>query len=183
MTIGVRRPGERCRLPGPICPARHSPARCFPARCFKGGWPLDVKTREFLETLADLIRQQLPPGLSGFDVTGPSTTLIKLHYQNPTVHYEVWVQKRRGQVELGLHFEGATESNLRHLELLSRHREDIQSSLGAGMEFEEWGRGWTRVHETLPLQPLDDDFLVEVSCKVSELIRTMEPLLRGKPRR
>ena len=173
MTIGAWRPSERCRLPGPVCPARH----------FKGGRPLDVKTSEFLETLADLVRQQLPPGLSGFDVTGPSTTLIKLHYQNPTVHYEVWVQKRRGQVELGLHFEGATESNLRHLELLSRHREDIQSSLGAGMEFEEWGRGWTRVHETLPLQPLDDDFLVEVSCKVSELIRTMEPLLRGKPRR
>ena len=142
-----------------------------------------MKTREFLETLTDLVRQQLPPGLSGFDVAGPSSTPIKLHYQNSTVHYEVWVQKRRGQVELGLHFEGAIKSNLRHLELLSRHREEIQSSLGAGVEFEQWGRGWTRAHETLPLEPFDDDFLVGVSLKLSELMRTMEPLLRGRPRR
>jgi hypothetical protein len=139
-----------------------------------------VKTREFLENLPDLVRQQLPPGLSGFNVTGPPTTLIKLYYQTTTVHYEVWIQKRRGQVELGLHFEGVTENNLRHLEFLNRHREEIETSLGAGVEFEEWGRGWTRAHETLPLETLDDDFLVEVSFKLSELMRTMEPLLRGK---
>jgi len=173
MTAGRWRPGERCRLPGPV----------FAGPAIEIGQRLNVKTREFLETLSDLVRQQLPPGLSGFDVTGPSTTLIKLHYQNPTVHYEVWVQKRRGQVEPQLHFEGAAESNLRHLELLSRHRERIQSSLGAGVEFEQWGRGWTRAHETLSLEPLDDDFLVEVSLKLSEMMRTMEPLLRGKPRR
>jgi hypothetical protein len=142
-----------------------------------------VKTRDFLETLADLVRQQLPPGFREFDVAGPSTTLIKLHYQNPSVHYEVWVQKRRRQVELGLHFEGAAESNLRHLELISRHWDDIQSSLGAGMEFEHWGRGWTRAHETLALEPLDDDFLIEVSFKLSELMRTLEPLMRGEAAR
>ena len=102
-----------------------------------------MKTGEFLEALLELARQQLPPELSGFQVTGPTMSLAKLHYGRPTVHYEVWIQKRRGEAELGLHFEGDAESNLRHLE------------------------------------PLNDDFLVELSFKLSAMIRTLEPLLRA----
>ena len=48
-----------------------------------------MKSREFLELLPDLVRQQLPPGLEGFQVIGPTGSLVKLHYHRPTVHYEV----------------------------------------------------------------------------------------------
>ena len=138
-----------------------------------------MKTGEFLEALLELARQQLPPELSGFQATGPTMSLVKLHYGRPTVHYEVWIQKRRGEVELGLHFEGDAESNRRHLELLSEQRVAIRSALGPGVDAEPWDKGWTRVHETVPLEPLSDDFLVEFSFKLSAMIRTLEPMLRA----
>ena len=138
-----------------------------------------MKTGEFLEALLELVRQQLPPELSGFQVTGPTMSLVKLHYERPTVHYEVWIQKRRGEVELGLHFEGHAESNLRRLDLLSEQRDAIRSALGPGVDAEPWDKGWTRVHETVPLEPLSDDFLVELSFKLSAMIRTLEPMLRA----
>ena len=136
-----------------------------------------MKPREFLELLPDLVRQQLSPDLNGFQVTGPTGGLVKLHYQRPTVHYEVWLRRRQKQVELGLHFEGERDSNLRSLEMLRQRSDDIRASLGPGVEVETWDKGWTRVHETLPWQPLGDDFLVEVSLKLSGMIRTLEPLL------
>ena len=138
-----------------------------------------MKTREFLEALLELVRQQLPPELSGFQVTGTAMSLVKLHYGRPAVHYEVWIQKRREEVELGLHFEGDAESNRRHLELLSGRRDAIRSALGPGVDAEPWDKGWTRVHETVPLEPLSDDFLVELSFKLSAMIRTLEPMLRA----
>lgn len=136
-----------------------------------------MKPREFLELLPDLVRQQLPPELADFDVLGPTGSLVKLHYQQPTVHYEVWLRRRLKQVELGLHFEGGRDSNHRSIELLSQRSEDIRASLGPGVEVGPWDRGWTRAHETLPWEPLGDDFLIEVSLKLSGLIRTLEPLL------
>ena len=138
-----------------------------------------MKTGEFLEALSDLVRQQLSPELRDFQVTASPMSLVKLHYGRPTVHYEVWVQKRRGEVEMGLHFEGDAESNRRHLELLSRRRDAIRSALGPGVDAEPWDKGWTRVHETVPLEPLNDDFLVELSFKLSAMIRTLEPMLRA----
>ena len=124
-----------------------------------------MKTREFLDNLSDLVRQQLPPELSGFHVVHTITNLIKLHYGQPSVHYEVWIQKRRAQSEVGLHFEGDRENNHRHLETLSHRSGDIRSSLGPDIKIEPWDKGWTRAHETLPWEPLTDDFLVEVSLK------------------
>ena len=138
-----------------------------------------MKTGEFLEALSDLVRQQLSPELRDFQVTASAMSLVKLHYGRPTVHYEVWVQKRRGEVEMGLHFEGDAESNRRHLELLSRQLDAIRSALGPNVSAEPWDKGWTRVHETVPLEPLNDDFLIELSFKLSAMIRTLEPMVRA----
>ena len=137
-----------------------------------------MKTREFLEVLADLVRQQLPPELSDFQTPRRVTSLIKLYYGHPSTHYEVWVQKRKKEVEVGLHFEADPESNFGQLEMLSQRSEEIRASLGPEFEIGDWDRGWTRAHETVPLEPLNDDFLVELSFKLSAMIRTLEPILR-----
>ena len=137
----------------------------------------EMKTREFLESLPDLVRQQLPPELKAFHVTGPAMSIVKLHYGRPNVHYEVWIQKRRREVEVGLHFEGDAESNLRHLELLSGRLDAIRAALGPDIQVERWDKGWTRAHESVPLEPLGDDFLVDLSFKISTMMRTLEPLL------
>jgi hypothetical protein len=62
-----------------------------------------MKTKEFLETLPNLVRQQLPPQLREFQVNPRVTSLTKFYYDRASVRYEVWIQKRRGVVELGLH--------------------------------------------------------------------------------
>ena len=72
-----------------------------------------MKTREFLYTLPDIVRQQLGPELQDFQTIGPTMSLVKLHYGEPAVHYEVWVRKRQREVELGLHFESDAASNRR----------------------------------------------------------------------
>ena len=142
----------------------------------------EMKTREFLHILSDLVRQQLPLGLKEIQIAGPTMNLVKLHYGDSTVHYEVWVQKRIGEVELGLHFEGDPAINHRYLEVLSQRLDTIQSALGTGVQVEEWTKSWTRAHEILPLQPLTDDFLIEVSYKLSRTIQTLEPILRDAAR-
>ncbi len=139
----------------------------------------EMKTREFLENLPDLVRQQLPPELKDFQTVAPMGSLVKLHYGVRQVHYEVWVRTRKREVELGLHFEGDPQSNLRHLALLREHGSTIRSALGPGVAIEEWDKGWTRLHETVPLEPLTMDFLVEVSFRLSEVMQTLEPLVRA----
>ena len=140
-----------------------------------------MKTKEFLETLPELVRAQLPPELGEIHVHPRVTSLTKFYYERATLHYEVAVQKRHNTVEVGLHFEGEPESNFRHLELLQSLAPDIRSSLGESIQIEEWVRGWTRAYELIPLEPLTDDFLVEVSFKLSGMIRTLEPMLRSEP--
>ena len=136
-----------------------------------------MKTKEFLELLPDLVREQLPEELSDFQIAQRMSSLLKLYYDRPATHYEVWIQRRKGEVELGLHFEGDPDSNLEQLELLSRRGDEIRQVLGADLEIAQWDRGWTRAHETLILEPLDEDFLVEVSFKLSAMIRALEPIL------
>lgn len=138
-----------------------------------------MKTKEFLGTLPDVVRQQLPPELSGFHVYPRVSSLTKFYYEHPSVHYEVWIQRRREIVELALHFEGDPESNIRQLEMLQERSDEIRSVLGESIVIAQWDRGWARAHEILPLEPLSDDFLVEVSFKMSAMIRALEPLLRA----
>ena len=138
-----------------------------------------MKTREFVENLPDLVRQQLPPELEDFQTIAPMASLVKLHYGAKAVHYEVWVQSRKREVEVGLHFEGDPDSNLRNLTRLRQRRTNIQGALGPGVALEEWDKGWTRMHEIVPLEPLTMDFLVDVSFRLSKMIKTLEPLLRA----
>ncbi|MFQ6030934.1 MAG: hypothetical protein ACE5Q6_26005 [Dehalococcoidia bacterium] len=63
---------------------------------------------------------------------------------------------------------------------LSQRSGNIRSSLGTGVEIEAWDKGWTRAHEILTWEPLTDDFLVEVSFKLSAMISTLEPLLDAR---
>jgi hypothetical protein len=136
-----------------------------------------MKTMEFLESLVELVRQQLPPQLQDFTVVGPTRNLVKIHYGIPAVHYEVWVQRRRWEMEIGLHFESDRLTNIRYMELLKSRVDEIKFILGPRFSVENWDRGWTRAHETVVLEAFTDDFVVESSFKLSSMMRTLEPIL------
>ena len=137
-----------------------------------------TKTREFLGEAVELVRMQLPPELRDVQVIGPAASLVKLHYGDPKVHYEVWVRRRAASVEVGLHFEGPAETNSMFLEQLAGPYSDALVSLGPEVEPEQWTASWTRVHQELPLTTLDEDMLMVVSGRLSQMVRVLEPLVR-----
>lgn len=124
----------------------------------------------------------MPPELRDFQVAGPMASLVKLHYGDRRVHYEVWVQQKRSIVEVGLHFEGEPQHNARALEALSLRYAEIASALGPDVEPEQWTESWTRIHMTLPIAPLEPPFAAHVAERLAALIRTLEPMI-GKERR
>ena len=136
-----------------------------------------LKTREFLSEVAQLVRMELPEELRGFQVVGPVGALIKFHYGNPKVHYEVWVQRRTGNVEVGLHFEATPEENSRYLSELILRYPHVVASLGPRVEPEQWTASWTRVHQFVPLTVLDEDLLMEVSSRLSQMVRLLQPVV------
>ena len=102
---------------------------------------------------------------------------MQLYRDDPRLHYEVWVQRKTGRIEVGLHFEGEQEANYRWAEALGRRVLELQAGLGPGVELEEWTRSWTRLHRTLPLRELDEELAGEVAEVLICFIRVMEPIL------
>ena len=136
-----------------------------------------MSARHFLAEVLELLRMQLPLELKDFESAGPWGGLIKVHYGDPSAHYEVWIQRRMGQIELGLHFEGEAQATARRLEVLTAQLPEIPRQLGDQVEPEQWTARWTRIHETLPLVELDEDFLMELSTRLSQYIRVLEPMV------
>ena len=136
-----------------------------------------MSARHFLAEVLELLRMQLPGELKEFESVGPWHGLVKVHYGDPTAHYEVHVQRRHRQIELGLHFEGAAQENSRHLENMLTRMGDIKKQLGAEVEAEQWTRSWTRVHETIEMPVLDEDFLMELTSRLSQYIRALQPMV------
>ena len=136
------------------------------------------KTKEFLTEAAELIRTQLPADLRDVQVVGPVTSLVKFHYGNPKIHYEVWVRRRAGTIEVGLHFEAAPEENSRYLEHLISRYTNVIASLGPDVEPEQWTGSWTRVHQVFPYSTLDEDLLMLVSGHTAQMMRVLEPVVR-----
>jgi len=131
-----------------------------------------------LGLLPDLVREGLPPELQQFLIRGPMFSLIGFYYEDPRVHYEVWLQPRLSRVELGLHFEGDGPSNLRGLERISAHAGAIVAALGPSVEGELWDKGWTRVHESLPLERRTPEFASRLATRLAEFIGVLEPIQR-----
>jgi hypothetical protein len=96
-----------------------------------------------------------------------------------TVHYELWVHERTAQLELGLHLESSPARNKALYRELDKCLLEIQAGLGPTLWLEEWDHGWVRLYETVPLWPLDDARVEQISERLSEIISFLQPLLRS----
>jgi len=137
-----------------------------------------MKTMEFLAGVRELVRMQLPVKLRDPQMVDSRGPLVKLFYSDPTIHYEVWVRKRDRVVEVGLHFEGPTESNTRYLDELTGRYPHIIGALGPQVEAERWTGSWTRVHQVVPFDNLDEDTLMVVSGCLAQMMIQLEPVIR-----
>lgn len=138
-----------------------------------------VNVRDFLAHVPEVIRARLPEHLWDFRVKGPSASLVKLYYGGDArIHYEVWLQRRAGRVEIGLHFEADADTNTRMLSRITEQYGVVSQALGPNAEPEQWTASWTRVHESVPFDLLDEALLNQIADRLSQYIMVLEPMVR-----
>jgi hypothetical protein len=106
--------------------------------------------------------------------------MLQLHYGNPRVHYELWLQTKTGRVELGLHFEDERSLNERWSALLAPHAWELQEALGPELDLEEWTASWMRLHLTVPNEPLTADFAADLATRFGALIAGTADIIRRR---
>lgn len=136
-----------------------------------------MRIRDFLLLVQERLELLLPPELRSFQAR-VRFALLQVYFDQPSLHYEVWPQRKTGRIEIGLHFEGEGETNYRWAAVLAERMPQVQAALGPAMELEEWTPTWTRLHQTLPMGTLDEGEANEVAQRLATLIQTMEPILK-----
>jgi hypothetical protein len=138
--------------------------------------PGELSTGEFLRGLLVETRARLPGELQGFQ-TRQQPALVKAFYGDPAIHFEVWLHRARGRLEMGLHFETRNATrNARMLEYVADELVYLKAALGDGLEAEAWDKGWTRLYYVLPLGPLLPDFQARLGERFAQFIQTLEPV-------
>ena len=139
-----------------------------------------MRIRDFLELTYDALPQRLPEPLREHQWR-IRWSLLQVYFEKPNVHYEVWVQRKRRLIEIGLHFEGEREESYRWAEALAPHALEIQAQLGPSAELEEWTASWTRLHESLTFAgDLSDELAVKVAERLARYIEVLEPIVEAE---
>ena len=135
----------------------------------------------FIKSLPDALRPLLPIALQGFHVRYP-WSLLQIHYGEPSLHYEVGhysPQAGRNVAgwELGFH----CESRDRHLNVLllqgfRHHLFEIKETLGESVEAEMWDRGWTKIYEVYPDEPLTEAYRAAVAGRLAGIMACLHPI-------
>jgi hypothetical protein len=137
-----------------------------------------LKSAQFLE----LARRE---ALAALAAMAPESRLrssmVQLYFGDSRQHYELWLRHRDGLVELGLHFEGEREDSRARIAHVAECMPLLLEGLGPEVEVEEWTERWTRVHETLPLRALTEDYARELGARLARYVDVLEPLVAGLP--
>lgn len=145
-------------------------------------------TRRFFDQVDDEVRGFVGPVLRNFQAC-KSGRLIKLWYEDPSVHFEAqrlsptWSPLPKPCLEIGLHLESKlvqrNEAILRQL-LESRHVwESRLAEADYGEAFGPQGPAWRRLSEVIEIDSMDEEFAGEVAERFSAYILTLRPLLTG----
>ncbi len=140
--------------------------------------------QNFLMHVHDTLARRLPKSLRSYKWRSRSS-ILQVYFGEPAVHYEVWVQRRTGQIEVGLHFEGERDENYRWAEALSPRAMEIQGQLGPQVELEEWTQKWTRLHEQRPFggkewkpsRDLSEELAEQIAERLARFIEVLEPIV------
>jgi hypothetical protein len=136
-----------------------------------------MRVAEFLPLVNDRALALLPDGLRAGATSRVSSVWLWVHYHHPKVHYEVWLARKTGRIEIGLHFEGPREFSYRWAELMAPYMPEMQSRLGPQVELEEWTASWARVHQTVPYDPLSEPLADELARRFAEMITVLQPIV------
>lgn len=107
----------------------------------------------------------------------PQSYLLKVHFENERVHYEVALHGMLELVEVGLHFEDGPVSSAAYLQFFDRRIVELKHTLGADLELERWTSSWGRLYYMIPLIPLDAAKAKRTATLLAGLIATLQPLV------
>ena len=137
-----------------------------------------LSATDFLRGVLEAVRQRLPAEFRDLDARHQGA-LIKLFGDEPAIHYEMWLHRSRGRVELGLHFETRNpDRNRALLEFVADDLLFLKETLGQGLEAEPWDKGWTRLYISYPLARLDVAEQERLTAAFATFIETLEPIRR-----
>jgi hypothetical protein len=137
---------------------------------------MPLRVRDFMSLVLDRTTALLPPELRNFNAR-IRFVWLQLHYSTPKIHYEVWLTRKTERIEIGLHFEGERQFSYRWAELMAARMPEIQARLGPQVELEEWTPSWTRIHQTIPYDPLSEPLADEVARRLAETISVLQPIV------
>ncbi|HVC30207.1 MAG TPA: hypothetical protein VND24_03400 [Steroidobacteraceae bacterium] len=129
-----------------------------------------MRSQEFLHSVRDQALALVPESLrqpQARVVYG----MLQLHYGEPRIHYEVWLVRKTGRIEIGLHFEDEREVNHAWASQLAERVFEVQEALGPEADLEEWSPSWTRLHVTVSLEALDEHLCANVADRLAALMR------------
>jgi len=136
-----------------------------------------MRVAEFMGHLQERVLSLLPPELRDGMLPRIRSSWFQAHYHSPKVHYEVWLTRKTARIEIGLHFEGPREFSYCWLGLMAEHTPEIMDGLGPEFEFEEWTPSWTRIHQTVPYDPLSEHLADEVARRLARIITVLQPIV------
>lgn len=137
---------------------------------------MPLRVNDFLSLVLQRTEQLVPAQLAPFSAR-LRWVWLQIHYWTPRIHYEVWLTRKTGRIEIGLHFEGEREFSYRWAEALAPRMAEVQAALGPQVELEEWTPSWTRIHQTLPYEPLSESLAEAVAERLAATIAVLQPIL------
>jgi hypothetical protein len=135
-----------------------------------------LRVRDFMSLVLERTTALLPPELRRFNAR-IRFVWLQLHYWTPKIHYEVWLTRKTGRIEIGLHFEGERQFSYRWAEVMAARMPEVQARLGPQVELEEWTPSWTRIHQTIPYDPLSEPLADEAARRLAETMTVLQPIV------
>src|SRR5260221_13348774 len=140
---------------------------------------MHIRVSDFVKTVPQIAREQLPRNLRNFHVF-VMPWLSQVYYEDKRLHYElVKLPPRFGdnRLEIGLHFESKDRAlNDILLAGFDRHLFEVRDALGEQWYAEPWDKGWTKIYTTFEYQSMDDDLLDQTAVRLAEAIKVMQPI-------
>ena len=136
-----------------------------------------MRVAEFMSLVQERALALLPEDLRRGVTSRVRSVWFQAWYHSPKVHYEVWLTRKTGRIEIGLHFEGPREFSYGWAELMAGHAPEIFGRLGPDVEIEEWTPSWTRIHQTIPYDPLSEPLADDVARRLAETISVLQPIV------
>lgn len=142
-----------------------------------------MQPQAFLTAVRDQAFAGLPGPLQGAQAR-IRYGMLQIHFGDPRIHYEVWLVRKTGRIEIGLHFESDRDVNEIRAAGLAGRALELREFLGPEAEIEAWSPSWTRLHLTLPLGPLEPELCSDVAERLAALVRlTGDEIVALPPRR